>query len=357
MERKQTMAGAGSVVRAACALTGRAVVGGIMLVALRGCGGDLAAKEAVACDPVCAGLCEAGRCIVTLASGQNAPDNIVVDAASVYWTNAANFGEGAVMKVPLGGGPLTTLAASQSFPMGLAVDATSVYWTTFDWTTDGEGTVMKAPIGGGDSTTLAFSAGARFMVVDARRVYWASSGGRVRGVNVGASVSSVPTTGGTSTELVTAFTPWRLAINATSLFWTDTLLKTVTRMPLDGGPTAPVAVAQPGVGAIVVDAASVYWSTSTDHAHGNIMRAPIGGGPATMLATDQEYATSMAVDETSLYWTTVGSSGAVIRLSLHGGSPVVLASGQISTRGIAVDSTSVYWTDGSRGTVMKVTPK
>ncbi|MGB7809826.1 MAG: hypothetical protein WBP56_01705 [Polyangia bacterium] len=71
----------------------------------------------------------------TLASGQNNPHGVAIDAANIYWT--ANY-TGTVVKVPIGGGTPTTLASGQNNPARIAVDATSVYWTNY-----GDGTVMK----------------------------------------------------------------------------------------------------------------------------------------------------------------------------------------------------------------------
>lgn len=90
---------------------------------------------------------------VTVATGQNDPDGIVIDATSVYWCNAA----GTVMKEPLDGGAPVTIASGQDGPDNVAVDATSVYWTTSSAVDEGHSEVTRRrPRGAGVPTWPAF---------------------------------------------------------------------------------------------------------------------------------------------------------------------------------------------------------
>ena len=90
-----------------------------------------------------------------LASGQDYPQRITVDAANVYWETGglaeSPTGYGTVMKVPIGGGTPTTLASGQGDPNGIAIDPTSIYWANYT----NPGSVMSVPIAGGAPTILA----------------------------------------------------------------------------------------------------------------------------------------------------------------------------------------------------------
>ncbi|HET6280877.1 MAG TPA: HYR domain-containing protein, partial [Polyangia bacterium] len=150
--------------------------------------------------------------------------------------------------------------------------------------------------------------------------------------------------------------PLGIAVDGTSVYWTNGDDGTVMKVALSGGAPTTLASGQNTPRGIAVDGASVYWAAGN-----TVMKVALSGGAPTTLASSGQAGPSMgiAVDGTSVYWTNNAYSGTVMKVALSGGAPTTLASGQVAPTGITVDGTSVYWTNYGdsgllNGAVMKV---
>jgi len=358
-------------------------------------GDDTGADASVACGVPCSAVppstavCVSGSsCVVTLASGQEAPSEFAIGATNIYWTTYYN---GTIERVGLGGGTRTTVVSGQSrpldaggqtFPYMLAVDDANVYWTN-----PYEGTVTKAPLtgvpDGGAPTVLASGQDDPVgIAVDGTSVYWTnySNNGSVMKVPIEGVAD-----GGTPTVLASGQNgSLAITVDSTYVYWANQGSSTqggsIAKVPLDGGLVIPLYQEQldggtnpdtVGLG-IAVDTTSVYWTNEFPNtSNGSVAKAPLSGvpngGKPILLATHQTMPSSIVTDGVNVYWTNIGpnSGGAatVMRVPVDGvpdgGAPAVLLSNQNQPTGLAVDGTSVYWTTNNAAgdSLMKLTPK
>jgi hypothetical protein len=298
---------------------------------------------------------------VVIASAQQRPVALVVNETSIYWMNAGGgtspLPVGTVMSAPLAGGPATTLASDPNGAGPIALDGTNVYWAD-------PAALMKVPLGGGSPTQVAsvLPWGANAFTVSPTSVYWTSQNPM--------GVSQVPLTGGSPTVLSTDQSPVGIAVDATDVYWCDGV-GSVMKMPLDGGtPVTLASVKGLPCAQLTVDAANVYWTTSSLSQAFSVMKVPLDGGtPVTLAPSNPGGTNGIAVDTTRVYWTLITApyrpdGGAVMSVPIAGGAATTLATGQAGIGGIAVDATSVYWADMGTlannfedGAVMRLTPK
>jgi hypothetical protein len=242
----------------------------------------------------------------TLLAHASSASGIAVDDRSVYWTENVT---GSVMKASLAGGAALTVASNQSAPEGVAVAGSDVYWVEH-----GGDVVVGLPSGQPDPFALATSLPTPyFLAVGATSVFWTTNADPY-----GGAVMSVPKTGGTSAPLALGGGPYAIATDGDGVYWTSSdgtsdRSGTVQRIS-SGVERETVASELCGPAFIAIDASSVYW---TDDVSGLVMKVAKRGGLPTMLVSGLCSPTFIAVDGDSVYFTTgdVATGGAVMKVT------------------------------------------
>jgi hypothetical protein len=177
------------------------------------------------------------------------------------------------------------------------------------------------------------------IAIDATSVYWTDCGDPT-----GGKVLKVSKAGGTVVTLASGDVLSGIAVEGSDVYWvarTAVGAGAIKTVPVAGGTPAVVAAQSGAPSHLVADASYVYWG---DLNGGGVMKAPLGGGAATIVAPSNS-AFQIALGDAAVFWM---DAPGLMTAPKSGGAATSLAPtlGPNPTAGLAVNATTVYFNVG-----------
>jgi hypothetical protein len=290
------------------------------------------------CGRSCGGTgCALGMCNPVTLAMVDKPHGIAVDDTNVYFTTYMGGGSDFVASVPKNAGkPINKLAQGQDLPSLLALANQRVYWTNF---TEGQVvstgatavpsvTTTQLPLGsrgafgivadGATEFAVSFESGSVFSISPTEIAptevgKTAKSATSMAALNnflfvaaqsePGAGLYRVNPATKESTKLASGAKAWGVATSGSSVYFSDHVAGTITRIALSGAATITVIAKNLGAPrGLAADNTHVYWA---DFGTGTIARVPRDAQAITkeeVIATDLSGVTSIALDDNFVYF-------------------------------------------------------
>jgi len=239
-----------------------------------------------------------GGTVRELATGLADLNYIAVDSTQAYFSVEPASGTGPVMGVALTGGAAFTLAPSREQPNGVAVAGGKVYWAE-QWDGSVNGAVLSVPVGGGPpEVVVSGEVGPEQLAVDSVNVYFANWDWG------GTTVVQSPESPGAAQTVATLHRPLGVAIDSSNVYFSSIGDGGTVNQVQKGGGAVLILAASPAAGTIASDGTNVYWS---DFVLKTVQKVPVGGGSVVTVLSGLGKPLGIAVDGTSLYCVDVGS--------------------------------------------------
>jgi hypothetical protein len=188
----------------------------------------------------------------------------------VYWGDAT----GTVARVPAGGGTPEILASGYGEASAIALDDDNVYWAWGTGLSDGgpvQGALLKVPVGGGAVTTITGDVPTSILPT-ATELYWANPGGFGIDAPLGdGSIMHLSASGGPPGVLVAGGSPAFLQTRGDTLYWLNLCCHAQNTIrsvvPPESSATELVSSVAPdqGVGSFVVSPDRLIWLEEGDN--------------------------------------------------------------------------------------------